>query len=217
MKIVKSFIALLCIIILASCQPQTQNESVTNETTETTMDEKNAVIENIMARRSIRKYKAETVDRATMEQILDCGINAPNGRNLQSWEVRVIDNPVLMEEMKEAMAQAHPDLDPGDVKGCFRGAPVMVFIARDTTYDFSEYDCGLLAENMMLSAWSLGVGSICLGSPVRFLKDNDLCQPYIEKLGFSENYDLSLCIGFGYADEAPDAKPRDKSKYRFID
>ena len=97
----------------------------------------NAVIENIMARRSIRKYKSEPVDRETMNKILECGINAPNGQNKQSWEVRVVDNPALLAEMKEAMAAAHPDRDPEMVKGCFRDAPTMVFIARDLSYDFS--------------------------------------------------------------------------------
>ena len=178
-------------------------------------DKMNEVIENIMARRSIRSYKAEPVDRQTMEKILECGINAPNGQNKQSWEIRVVDNPVLLNEMSEAMAASHDGSE--FAKGCFRGAPVMVFIARDLAYDFSAYDCGLMAENMMLSAWSLGVGSVCLGSPVRFLTDNDLCKPFVERLGFSNGYELCLCVGFGYANENPDAKPRDKSKIRFID
>lgn len=181
------------------------------------MEKGNAVIETIMARRSIRSYKAEPVDRETMSRILECGINAPNGQNKQSWEIRVVDDPVIMEKFKEAMAKGHPDMDPEMVKGCFREAPVMVFIARDRSYDFSAYDCGLLAENMMLSAWSLGVGSICLGSPVRFLTDNEVCRPCLERLGFSEGYELALCVGFGYADEAPEAKPRDKGKIRFIE
>ena len=56
-----------------------------------------------MARRSIRKYKAEPVDRETMMKILECGINAPSGQNKQSWEVRVVDNPELMNQMKEAI------------------------------------------------------------------------------------------------------------------
>lgn len=170
-----------------------------------------------MARRSIRKYKAEPVDRETMMKIFECGINAPSGQNKQSWEVRVVDNPALMKEMKEAIAAAHPALDPEMAKGCFRDAPTMIFIARDPSYDFSAYDCGLLAQNIMLSACSLGVGSVCLGSPVRFLTDNEICKPYIEKLGFSEGYELSLCIGIGYADEAPEAKPRDFGKVRFVE
>jgi nitroreductase len=122
-----------------------------------------------------------------------------------------------MAEFKEAIAQGHPDMPANAVKGCFRDAPVMVFIARDQSYDFSAYDCGLLAENIMLSAWSLGVGSICLGSPVRFLTDNDVCKPYVEKLGFSEGYEFCLCIGLGYADEAPEAKPRNAEKVKYID
>lgn len=177
----------------------------------------NAVIENIMARRSIRKYKNIPVDRAILNKIMECGINAPNGQNRQSWEVRIVDDSELMDQMKEAMAAGHPDMPSDAVKGCFRDAPVMVFIARDPSYDFSAYDCGLMAENIMLSAWSLGVGSICLGSPVRFLTDNDICKPLVEKLGFSEGYELCLCIGLGYADETPEAKPRNMDKVKFID
>ena len=198
----------ICLLTAISCRQAGDQK-------ETTM--KNEVIENIMARRSIRKYKAEPVDRETMAKILECGINAPNGQNRQSWEVRVVDSPALMDEIKEAMAQGHPDMEPKAVKGCFRNAPVMVFIARDPSYDFSAYDCGLLAENMMLSAWSLGVGSICLGSPVRFLTDNDACRPVLEKLGFSAGYELCLCVGFGYADEAPAAKQRNPEKVKFVE
>ncbi len=205
MKTINTLIA--CLVMLSACCQAPENAQ--------TME--NGTIETIMARHSIRKYKPEPVAREIMNEILKCGINAPNGQNKQSWEVRVVDNPELLEEMKEAMAAGHPDMPADAVKGCFRGAPVMVFIARDLSYDFSAYDCGLMAENMMLSAWSLGVGSICLGSPVRFLTDNDACKPYVEKLGFSEGYQLSLCVGFGYADETPEAKPRDMGKVKFID
>lgn len=199
--------AILLLVASACCQNQAQSSGNNSD----------AVIENIMARRSIRQYKQTPVGRDTMNVILECGINAPNGQNRQSWEVRVVDSPTLMDEIKEAMAQGHPDMEPKAVKGCFRNAPVMVFIARDPSYDFSAYDCGLLAENMMLSAWSLGVGSICLGSPVRFLTDNDACRPVLEKLGFSAGYELCLCVGFGYADEAPAAKPRNPEKVKFVE
>jgi nitroreductase len=204
MKASRFILAWACLILAASCCQAPQNEDV------------NAVIENIMARRSIRKYKAIPVSRDTLDIIMECGINAPNGQNKQSWEVRIVDNPAIMEEIKEAMAAGHPDMKPEAIKGCFRDAPVMVFIARDPSYDFSAYDCGLLAENIMLSAWSLGVGSICLGSPVRFLTDNEACKPQLERLGFSEGYELCLCVGLGYADEAPDAKPRKTEKVKYI-
>ena len=209
MKLSKTFFAALIAAMAISCAEQPKEQTV--------MEEKNQVIETIMARRSIRKYQDRPVSRDTLNKIMECGINAPNGQNKQSWEVRVVDNPEVMNEIKEAVAAGHPNMDPEMAKGCFRGAPVMVFIARDPSYDFSAYDCGLMAENIMLSAWSMGVGSICLGSPVRFLTDNDTCKPIIDKLAFSEGYELCLCVGLGYADESPEAKPRDMGKVKFVD
>ena len=202
MRTINILVAGLGLLMAVSCgQPKTEDNQM-NET-----------IQTIMARRSIRQYKDVAVGRDTLNTIMECGINAPNGQNKQSWDVRIVDNPALLAEMSEAMGQAHGEF----AKGCFRGAPVMVFIARDLGYDFSSYDCGLMAENIMLSAWSLGVGSIALGSPVRFLTDNDLCKPYVDRLGFSEGYELCLCVGLGYADESPEAKPRNMGKVKFVE
>ena len=39
----------------------------------------------------------------------------------------------------------------------FNNAPTVVFIANDPAYDMSQIDCGLLGENMILSAWSMGI------------------------------------------------------------
>lgn len=193
-------------IILMGCTPSTPKENT-----------ENAVIEAIMARRSIRQYHAIPVGRDTLMQIMTCGINAANGQNKQSWEVRVVDNPTTLAQIQELMAAGNTALNPDMVKGCMRGAPVMVFIARDRNYDFSAYDCGLLAGNMMLTAQSLGVGSICLGSPVRFINDATNSADILNILGYSENYELCLCVGLGYAAEAPDAKPRDINKVQFVD
>lgn len=211
MKYLKTFMGGLCMMAAVSCGgPAAENGECVDACSASSSK---AVIENIMARRSIRKYKPQTVARDTMNIILECGINAPNGQNKQSWEVRVVDNAATMDFIKEAMS-AGRDVNVGS---CFRGAPVMAFIARDPSYDFSAYDCGLLAQNMMLSATSLGVGSICLGSPVRFIMESPKKGEILERLGFSEGYELCLCVGFGYADEAPDAKPRDFGKVKFVD
>lgn len=205
MKTLHIILAGLCLTLAAACAQQQNNDRT---------EEGNAVIENIMSRRSIRAYKPCTVARDTMQTILECGINAPSGMNRQSWEVRVVDNPETMAEIVQLMAAGNPDADPGAIKGCFRGAPVMVFIANDPAYDFSVIDCGLLSENIMLSGWSLGVGSVCLGSPVRFLRN---APEALAKLGFSEGYTPVICIGMGYPAESPEAKPRDFGKVRFVD
>ena len=194
-------------ILLFGCAPTPQNsEPMQNET-----------IRTIMARRSIRQYHALPVARDTMMQIMTCGINAANGQNKQSWEVRIVDNPTTMQQIQDLMVTGNPNLQADMVRGCMRGAPVMVFIARDLGYDFSAYDCGLLAGNMMLAAQSLGVGSICLGSPVRFINQAENSAEILSMLNLSENYELCLCVGFGYANESPAAKPRDINKVQYVE
>lgn len=209
MKPINLIISILGIAALISCS---QPENKSNET-DKDMKAENQVIENIMSRRSIRKYKDGPVARETMDKILECGINAPSGMNRQSWEIRVIDNPETSAKFKEAMVKSNNDVKPEMVEGCFRGAPTLVFIANDPSYDFSPIDCGLLSENIMLSAWSLGVGSVCLGSPIRFLAKSPEAT---QMLGFSEGYTPIICIGLGYPDESPEAKPRDKAKIKYL-
>ena len=204
------FLLIMASITMIGCTPTSTQQEQTENT-------QNAVIDAIMARRSIRQYHATPVSRDTLMQIMECGINAANGQNKQSWEVRIVDNSATMAQIQDLMAAGHAELDPAMVKGCMRGAPVMVFIARDLNYDFSAYDCGLLAGNILLSAQSMGVGSIVLGSPVRFINDAVNSADILHILGYSENYELCLCVGLGYAAETPAAKPRDINKVKFID
>ncbi len=205
MKMKRIIIAVICASAAVSCGRTSHNE---------TSDMENAVIENIMSRRSIRKYKAEPVERETMEKILECGINAPNAINKQAWEVRVINDPTTMEEFIGELIASNPEADQEMVRGCFRGAPTMVIVANETAFRFSPIDCGLLCENIMLAGWSLGVGSVCLGSPVDFIKNS---PEALARLGFSAGYTPIICIGMGYADEAPEAKPRDFGKVKFVE
>lgn len=178
---------------------------------------KNQVVETIMTRRSVRQYKPQTVERDKMQTIVECGINAPNAMNKQPWEVRVVDNADYINGVTELYKKANPKAaeDPA-FKNMFRNAPTVVFIGHDTKSESSPFDCGLLAENMMISAWSMGIGSCCLGSPARFMKTPEAAE-YLQKLGFSEGYELLYCIGFGYPDEAPAAKPREAAKVKFVE
>lgn len=164
------------------------------------VNESEIVINNIMARRSIRKYKEQTISRDTLDLILKCGINAPNGMNQQSYEVKVVDDPASCALLAE------------QVKGLYK-APAYVFIAAQDNYDGSKVDVGLLSENICLSATALGIGSINLMMPVRSLLDN---PELLAKLGFDEHFDLVLALALGYADEAPEARPRNAEKVQYI-
>ncbi len=208
----KGLLGTVCAVSLFSCSAPAERDAVKDNS------DKNAVVETIMTRRSVRKYQPQPVNRDTMQVILECGIHAPNAINRQAWEVRVVDNPEFINGLTEVFKNVNPKMaeDP-NFKNMFRNAPTVAFIANDTTFAYSPVDCGLMAENMMLSAWSMGIGSVCLGSSARFITDTPEAAEYLKKLGFSENYKVLVCIGFGYPDEAPAAKPRDLSKVKFVD
>ena len=178
--------------------------------------EGNAVIENIMARRSVRKYLDKPVEHEKLAQIAICGINAPSGSNSQPWEIRVVEDPSFISGLTEIYKAANPEAvsrDPG-FKNMFRNAPNAIFVA--TPEGRGELDAGMLAENMMLSARSLGLGTCCLGGVLRFLMSSEDAKPYIGRLGFPEGYVIRYILAVGYPDESPDAKPRDEGKIRFI-
>ena len=211
MKLLKGILGGLCLCTAISCTaPASQKE---NTVATEGFSQSEAVIKTIMDRRSIRQYKPQAVNRDTMQIILKCGINAPNGMNKQSWEVRVVDNPDYINGVTELYKKANPKAaeDPS-FKNMFRNAPTVVFIANAPPYDCSQIDCG----NMILAAQSMGIGSCCLGGPARFMKSPEAAE-YLKKLNFSEGYELLYCIAFGYPDEAPAAKPRKAEKVRFID
>lgn len=191
------------------CCPSEQNTQCQTSTSD-------AVINTIMSRRSVRQYLPQAVGRDTMQIILDCGINAPNGMNAQPWQVRVVDNQADIAAITAEFAKANPRMaEDASFKNMFRNAPTVVFIA--TEHAGAQIDCGLLGENMILAAWSMGIGSCCLGGPVHYLKTAEEAKPFLEKLDLPEGFEIVYCIGFGYPDEQPEAKPRDASKVKFID
>lgn len=214
-KIFKGFCLLGLGILMMSCgEPKKEISDVSVENKE------KIVVDNLLTRRSIRAYKDEVVPRDIMNTILECGIYAPNGMNKQPWEIRVVDNQQMLNEMTElylaGMDEDHPrnpKKDP-NFRNMFRNAPTVVFIAMQPGM-CSQVDCGLLAGNMVNAAWAYGIGSCIQMAPMEFMKSEE-AKPYLEKLSFSDGYEFLMAIGFGYPDETPEAKPRIKEKIKFV-
>lgn len=209
----KIFTLVIAAALLSSCCQNVNKDSQDNVG--------QAVVETMMSRRSIRAYKPEPVEKEVMDIILDCGIHAPNGMNRQPWEIRVVDNEEFLTGITELQrntidpdAPHNPFKDP-NLRNIFRNAPTVVFIAHNPN-PCSQVDCGLLAGNMVNTAHALGIGSCIQMGPVQFLK-TDTAKHYLDKLNFSDGYELLMAIGFGYPNESPDPKPRDTSKIKYID
>ena len=179
--------------------------------------EVNPVLSSIMARRSIRKYLDKPVEHEKLEVIVKCGINAPSGVNRQPWVVRVVEDQQLIADVTEVYKQENAEMvkRDKDFKNMFRNAPDLICVCTPANGG-GELDAGLLGENIMLAAQSMGLGTCCLGGPVRFLLSNEKCKFFLDRLDIPADYKLNYIIAIGYPDEQPDAKPRDVSKVKFI-
>ena len=159
----------------------------------------NEVINSIMARRSIRKYLDKPVEHEKLETVALAGINAPNAMNWQNWAVRIIEDQKLMAAVKDMC----------------RNAPNLICVCAPADGRF-DLDAGLMGENMMLAAQSIGLGTCIQTGPIRFLTTNEKAKAFRESLDIPTGYKLLYIIAIGYPDEQPDAKPRDASKVKYI-
>jgi nitroreductase len=183
----------------------------------------NETIEVIKRRRSIRRYKPEQIPDAYLQEILDCALLAPNARNQQKWHFTVIQNKEMLNKMaslmKESMLNSgiaflaerakDPNFNP------FGGAPTVILITADKTARFAEIDCALAAENILIAAESLGLGSLIMTSTELLFK-SEKGEELKKELGVPERYEHVCVVALGYKDENPPAKPRRKDVVTYI-
>lgn len=108
----------------------------------------------IRTKRMVRSFAAEAVAPEHLERILDAGRHAASSKNQQAWDFVVVED----RERLRALSKV------GKYAGHLAGAAAAVaLLAPDPTRPGASlslvWDLGLAAENMMLAAWELGVGS----------------------------------------------------------
>lgn len=187
----------------------------------------NAVEDAFLRRRSIRKYKKKQVPEHYIKRILEVARYAPSQGNCQPWKFIVVQDPKMIAEMEEfgsnmmqamggggdakpgadpppgmhpvpyrLITQSPPDPDRGI--GLFHGAPTIIFPAMDSRgIGHPEIDLGIVGTNIVMAAYSLGLGSCWVGF-AEFLNAGG----WAEKLGIEEPFKLieGITIGFPVGD-----------------
>jgi nitroreductase len=173
------------------------------------MADENPVIVNIKTRRCIREYLDTPLSEETIKKIIDAGRYAPTGLNLQPWRFVVLQNKEIM---KKLSGYAQPILakslegrnDAGAVNflkrlqdknfDLFYNAPVLIVVIGNKNNALTDYDCSMCAENMMLVAHSMGIGSCWIGGAAVIQQSEDL----MAELKISQNYKIIAPLIFGY-------------------
>ena len=191
-------------------------------TIESSKSEKSGVIDAIEARRSIRAYKDTPVEREKLQFLAECGVKAPSAMNRQEWELRIVDSKAWIDDCTATYLNAVEGTGKADYmknapgfKNIFRNAPAVIFVAAPEGV-FAGENVGCLAQNIMLAATELGLGTCFLGS-VQMMFAEPAMKGCLQSLGFSDGYRLRYALAVGYSDETPEPKERDMSKIKFVE
>ncbi|MFX0000584.1 MAG: nitroreductase family protein [Candidatus Hermodarchaeota archaeon] len=147
----------------------------------------------LKGRRSIRSFQDKPVTEKEIEMILEAGRWTPSASNRQPWEFLVIRKKEILEKISKFAFY-----------GTFiREAPVAIAIVGKTKTSSKWYliDTSLVSMQMMLMAWSLGIGTCWIGTMNREKVKN--------LLGLRETDHILTVLPFGYIKgDIPDPKPR---------
>jgi nitroreductase len=161
------------------------------------------ISEAILGRKSVRAYLDKPVSNDDLEKIIEAGRWAPNAGPFQ---ISVIRNVGLRKKINDSthkamlesgieFAQKRASL-PGYQP--LYGAPVLILLSAPVEIPNSPFNTALAAENMILQATGLGLGSCFLLSPTRVL-DVEYNKELVQEAGIPEGYNLRCAIIVGHA------------------
>ena len=161
------------------------------------------VWEAISKRKSIRAYSDRPVLAEDLEKIIEAGQWAPNAG---AFQISVIRDAELRQRINDVTRDAMvcsgiefirqrvslPGYQP------LYGAPMLILLSGPTESPYSLANTSLAAENMLLRATELGLGSCYLVSPTLALNAADN-HPLAQEAGIPDGYKLQCAVIVGYA------------------
>lgn len=177
----------------------------------------NTTINDIISRRSVKKYLDKDVPMELIEQVVKAGTYAPSGMNRQSPIILAVTNKEMVGKLSRMNLEIIKGKNLTTTSGHsdpFYGAPVVLVVLAKKEYPFRVYDGSLVMENMMIAAQSLGLGSCWIHRAKEMFETEEGKQILLD-LGITDEYEgIGNCI-LGYT--APDAlKPQSPRKDDYI-
>lgn len=162
------------------------------------------VFEAILARRSVRSYTAQVVDEPSVHTLLEAAVHAPTAMGREPWAFIVIQDqrllrrlsdivkPLFIEELRQADHAIDPFTRPDF--NVFHDAGTLIVIGSRSTTAFVAADCWLAAENLMLAACAMGLGTCVIGAALSALN-----KPKVKtELGIPVEFSAIAPIVVGY-------------------
>jgi len=170
--------------------------------------------EAIYTRRSVRAYKDTMVDKATIEKLFDAASKAPSANNSQPWAFGVIQGKEnlksIADQSKEFLRtewgeENMPPYFQNPEFNVFYTASTLLVILCKVEGPHAIPDCALAAQNLMLMAHDVGLGTCWIGLSQGFLNTPEAKR----ELGIPEDFVVAAPIIVGWPDGETPEKDRE--------
>lgn len=163
----------------------------------------NAVIDNILARRSVRAFEERPIAHEDLETIVTCGQWAPSAMNRQEWVFVVVEEAEKVAQLASVMG-AQLGKDSYDM---YRPAAA-ILVAHKKGAAYGREDDGCALENIFLAAASLGIGSVWINQ-LQGICDEPAVRAKLTELGVPEDFEVHGIAALGYAAQEGKAHSRE--------
>lgn len=140
------------------------------------------LIEVMDSRRSVRSYTPRQVDEATVRSLLHAAVKAPSAMNKQPYLFAIVQDAAQLKRYSEKaktllLARTVTDAKTSQYADRFRDPAFNIFYDASTLVvigvaergTYTDADCWLAAENLLLAACAAGLGSCCIGFAIPML------------------------------------------------
>lgn len=164
------------------------------------------MLKTILNRRSIRKFKNIPVSEEDIKDLLKAAMAAPSAGNSQCWIFVIINDRKILNEIPKIHMHAQMVLE----------SPVAILVCADLNKEKYKgrwmLDCSAATENILLAAYSKGLGAVWVGIYPDDLRINN----FSELLNLPENIKPVSLIPIGYPDETKQPSNRfDENKIHY--
>lgn len=169
-------------------------------------------MEVMLSRRSVKKYLSRMPERCDIDRIIEAGLAAASGRNMQASVIVAVTNREIRDRLSKANAAVMgASADP------FYNAPCVLVVLAEKKAHTYVYDGSLTLGNMMLAAHELGLGS-CWIHRAKEVMALPEWQEWIASLGLVGEYEGIGNLVLGYPDgDYPDKKERREGRVFYAD
>ena len=186
----------------------------------------NETLETILRRRTIRRFDTRQIAEEELELILQAGLAAPSAGGRQDVIFVVCQDREVNERLGKIkrvnfgqrtsyVSQEQPSiLDDPAIANAFYDAPTVITVFAPKDFDLAHEDCAVAAENMIIAAASLGIGSCYIGRGWQAFAD-PYGQEMLKKWAIRTDYHAVMQLLLGYpreGDKYPNGKPRKEGR-----